>query len=87
MWLIQFCQSIADVVLFDVVGGERKSAGVGGAGFVETVETAQEIGAGGVEEVVIFEFTAGAGGFNETQTSLKSFAHRHCHRVIQGYNR
>jgi hypothetical protein len=48
--------------LFDVVGGERKSAGVGGAGFVETVETAQEIGAGGVEEVVIFEFTAGARG-------------------------
>ena len=52
---------MADVVLFDVIGCEGEGAGVGGAGFVEAVETAQEIGARGVEEIVVFEFAARAG--------------------------
>jgi hypothetical protein len=70
-----------------VIRCEREGAGVGSACFVEAVETAQEICAGGVEEVVVFEFATGAGRFDETQTSLESFTHRHCRRVIQSYNR
>ena len=40
---------------FGVVGGEGQGAGVGGGGLVVAAEAGEQLGAGGVEEVVAVE--------------------------------
>lgn len=57
-------EAAAEVILLDAVGGEGEGAAVGFRGFAAAVEAAENVGAGGVEEVVAVELAGGAKGVN-----------------------
>src|SRR5579863_1335864 len=87
--LIQYCSSLslrlyfAQAALekpsFTVVGDEFQCAGVGLGRLLLGAEAAQQVGAGGVQQVVAVEIAGGGEGVDEIERWPGAFDHRHGH--------